>query len=70
MIIVKVTKNQGFTLSLEDILFEKSKSTRVGMKLNPPSPLAFLGLTDFLLFEEGCQFCGGRKSSFLILWNY
>ena len=35
MIILKVTKNQGFTLSLEDAFFEK---TQGGSNWYPPSP--------------------------------
>ena len=34
MIILKVTKNQGFTLSLEDAIFEKPKE---GGQIDPPS---------------------------------
>ena len=34
MIILKVSKNQGFTLSLEDTLFEKPQG-RVGVNLTP-----------------------------------
>ena len=34
-IILKVTKNQGFTLSLEDNFFEKPKG---GGQLGPPPP--------------------------------
>ena len=41
MIILKVTKNQGFTLSLEDTLFEKPQG---GVSNRPPSPPAVLGL--------------------------
>ena len=40
-IILKVTKNQGFNLSLEDIFFEKLQGR--GGKLTPPPP-AVLGL--------------------------
>ena len=36
-IILKVTKNQGFTLSLEDTFFEKPQG---GCQIDPPSPLA------------------------------
>ena len=35
MIILKVTKNQDFTLSLEDKFFKKSQG---GGQLDPPSP--------------------------------
>ena len=46
MIILKVTKNKGFTLSLEDTYFEKPQG---GGKLTPlpptPSPPAVLGLS-------------------------
>ena len=40
MIILKVTKNQGFTLSLEDTFFEKPQG---GGKIDAPP--AVLGLT-------------------------
>ena len=40
MIILKVTKNQGFTLSLEDIFFEKPQGGQIDL---PPLP-AVLGL--------------------------
>ena len=39
-IILKVTKNQGFTLSLEDIFFEKPQGGQIDL---PPLP-AVLGL--------------------------
>ena len=39
-IILKVTKNQGFTLSLEDTFFEKPQ----GGQIAPPPPPAVLGL--------------------------
>ena len=39
MIILKVTKNQDFTLSLEDTFFEKTQ--RKGVKLNSPPPSHF-----------------------------
>ena len=35
-IILKVTKNQGFTLSLEDTFFEKPQRERGRVKLTPP----------------------------------
>ena len=35
MIILKVTKNQGFTLSVEDTVLKKPQ----GVKLTPPPPL-------------------------------
>ena len=42
MIILKVTKNQGLTLSLEDTFFKKPQE---GVKLTPPTPSpAVLGL--------------------------
>ena len=42
MIILKVTKNQDFTLSLEDTFFEKPQGA---VKLIPPPPTpAVLGL--------------------------
>ena len=40
MIILKVTKKQGFTVSLENKFLEKTQGR---IKL-PPPPLAFLGL--------------------------
>ena len=50
MIILKITKRQGFTLSLEDNVFEKPQGG-VGVKLSPPpssrpssTPGAVLGL--------------------------
>ena len=42
MIIKKVTKNQGFTLSLEDTFFEKPQWGR--QIVPPPSPPAIFGL--------------------------
>ena len=41
-ITLKVRKNQGFTLSLEDTFFEKPQGE--GVNLTPPSPPAALGL--------------------------
>ena len=43
-IILKVTKNQGFTLSLEDTFFEKPQA---GGQTDPPPPSAVLGLKQF-----------------------
>ena len=40
-IILKVTKNQGFTLSVEDAFFEKPQGGGWGVKLTPPSPSSF-----------------------------
>ena len=51
MIILKVTKNQGFTLFLEDTFFEKPQG--VGVKLTPPPPpppQAVLGLMESFIF--------------------
>ena len=46
MIILKVTKTQGFTHYSEDIFSEKSQGE--GVTLTPPPPLpALLGLTTF-----------------------
>ena len=52
MIILKVTKKQGFTLPLEDTFFEKPQGKGGGqihrggqIDRLPPSPPAFLGLT-------------------------
>ena len=44
-IMLKVTKNQGFSLSLEDALFQKPQG---GVKLIPPLPPAVL----WLRFEQ------------------
>ena len=38
MIILKVTKNQGFTLSLEDTYFEKPQGRGSDWNPSPPSP--------------------------------
>ena len=37
MIILKVTKDQGFTLSSEDTFFEKPKLEEGGVKLTSPA---------------------------------
>ena len=46
-IILKVTKNQGFSLSLEDTLFEKPQGKRGGQIDTPPrlSRFRFKGLS-------------------------
>ena len=44
MVILKVAKNQGFTLSLEDTLLEKPQ-TGGGVELTPQT---FLGLSDYI----------------------
>ena len=44
MKILKVTKNQGFTPSLEDTFFEKPQG--LGGQSDPPSPPAALGLNN------------------------
>ena len=41
IIILKVTKNQGFTLSFEDTFFEKPKGQFGGQFDPPPSPQLF-----------------------------
>ena len=45
MIILKVTKSQGFTLSLKNTLLEKSPGVSVcvwgGVQMKPPSPQSF-----------------------------
>ena len=41
--ILKVTKNQGFTLSLEDTFFKKPQVGGWGGQIDPPPP-AVLGL--------------------------
>ena len=48
MIILKVTKKQGFTLSLEDTFFEKPQGE---VKLIPP---AVLGLKSLSLIIRNC----------------
>ena len=46
MIILEVTKNQGFIISLEDTFFEKPQGGRGVSNCPPPlSPLAILGLS-------------------------
>ena len=52
-IILKVTKNQGFTLSLEDLFFKKPQE---GVKLTPPPfPPAVLGLNGHnIFFKRKC----------------
>ena len=44
MIILKVTKNQGFTLPLEDTFFEKPHRAGGGGLTTTPFPPAVLGL--------------------------
>ena len=56
-IILKVTKNQGFSLSLEDTLFEKPQGG--GVKLIPP---AVLGLTIWIVAQILCT----KKRSFTL----
>ena len=46
MIILKVTKNQGLTLCLEDTIFEKPQSG--GQIVPPPLLPAVLGLSPFM----------------------
>ena len=46
-IIVKVTKNQGFALSLEDTFFEKPQG-RGQIDSPPPFPSAVLGLMELI----------------------
>ena len=60
-IILKVTKNLVFTLSLEDTF---QKTTGKWLKLTPPSPCAppaFLGLNfliiDLCISSVNCSFC-------------
>ena len=55
-IILKVTKNQGFTLSLEDKIFEKPQGK--GGQFDPPSPQsppAVLGLNELEVSLEQCK---------------
>ena len=42
MIILKVTKNQGFILFYENIFFEKPKGGGGGVQIEPPSPAVCL----------------------------
>ena len=53
MIILKVTKNQGFTLSLEDTFFEKPQRG-VGVKLHRFTVKQFGFKLFLLLFERYC----------------
>ena len=48
-IILKVTKNQGFTLSSEDTFFRKPQEGGRRDKLIPPPPAAILGLTTWIM---------------------
>ena len=48
MIILKVTKNQGLTLSSEDKLFEKLQEGGVKLTPSPPPTSAVLGLKDII----------------------
>ena len=66
-IILKVTKNQGFTLSLEDKFFKNHR----GVKLPPPLP-AVLGLKPFFkdifldLKIAKAYTCGETKASWIL----
>ena len=46
MIILKVTKNQGLTVSSDDTFFEKPQggADQIDTRPTPPPPLAVLGL--------------------------
>ena len=49
MIILKVTKNQGFTPSLQDTFFEKPQGEEVGSNGTPvPGVLGLMNLEDAL----------------------
>ena len=50
MIILKV-KNEGFTLFLEDTLFEKSQGEGGGGQIDPPLPPAVLGLNHYFILH-------------------
>ena len=50
-IILTVTKNQGFILSLKDTIFEKPQG---GVKLTP-LPTAVLGLSEMKFFASSFQ---------------
>ena len=47
MIILKVTKNQGFILSLEDAVFKKPQAVVGGGGAAQIDPRAFLGLRKY-----------------------
>ena len=57
-ILLKVTKNQGFTLFIEDTVFEK---TIGGVKLSPPS--AVLGLIYWTAMLKNICFCRTPSSN-------
>ena len=53
MISLKVTKNQGFTLCLEDTIFEKPQGRgETGVKLSTPPSSAVVGLIFIELISE------------------
>ena len=60
IIIVKVTKNKGFTLSVEDTLFEKPQAT----------PPAVLGLIQLIWWRNPWQCIQTFSYSFLYLHMY
>ena len=58
-IILKVTENQGFTLSLENTFFEKPQGGQID-----PSPPAVLGLKN-MASSEGISYL---QEFFMLLW--
>ena len=72
-IILKVTKNEGFTLSLEDTFFRKPHGGRVN--LTPPGILGLTGDRLQLYSDSStvfsCEFCGIFKNTFFTeqLWT-
>ena len=73
MIILKATKNQGFTPSLEDTFLEKSQG---GVKLPPPK--AFSGLNRSATRESTCiyqfitinVYMRSLTIMFIIFWDF
>ena len=59
-IILKVTKNQGFTLSLEDTFFEKPQR---GFKLTPPRRFRVNESSKLTTFSDVCPSGWGAACS-------
>ena len=73
MMILKVTKNQGFTLSLEDTFFEKPQEGRAKLSPLPPLPPTFpavLGLTNYVFQGLGAYEPVAYKEKKCILTIY
>ena len=73
MIILKVTKKQGFTLSLEDVFFEKPQGRRGRGQIEPTSRFMVNGFQGLLpgsftrLWKSRSKYC---VPSFIILTFY